>query len=200
MRSKLVNMKDIESLLQRLDKTLREYNPTFYGLLYPPLSGDEVVSKLAELGCDDGDLKAWFGWRNGIDPDADPDVECMIFYFGAMPMSLDAVIGTVRARERTRVWEEHFIPLATDGTGLYLLFNNKAGANYGKIYLYSVSLLFIEPVSYYDSLAAFIETTILDYEQEALVYDAHENWLDEDSRKHEEIAAGVNVGSDHWKR
>jgi hypothetical protein len=192
-------MSTFENLLQKWDKTLRKYNPRCYEMLYSPLSPDQIGLKLIDNGCTDENMKAWFGWKNGIDPDKDPDIDCMIFYFGVMPMSLDALTDTSRAYLDDQIWDASFIPLATDRTGLYLLFNNKPGEDYGKIYLYSVSLLFTEPVSYYDSLSAMLETAILDYEQQALVYDPKKNWLNEDHKKHREIAKRVNIHSDYWK-
>jgi hypothetical protein len=191
-------MNPFQSLLQRWDNTLRKYNPKFYEELYPPLPAEEISSKLNALGCNDEDLKAWFGWKNGIDPDKDPDIECMIFYFGAMPLSLDAVSGIAGAYHEDKMWSDSFIPLATEAGSLYLLFNTEAGDDYGKIYLYSVSLLVIDPVSYYDSIAAMIETTILEYEQGVLVYDPEEDWLNEDNAAHHDIARSINTHSDYW--
>ena len=91
------------------------------------------------------------------------------------------------------------IPLITDSTGEYILFNNEQGNDYGKLYFYSASILVaIETISCYDSIKSMIETTIEAYEQEKLKYDNGEDWLDIDVKGYWKIAAKYNHHSKFW--
>ena len=96
-------------------------------------------------------------------------------------------------------WEGPYLPLLRDDTGQFLIFNNGPGKDHGKIHLYSSSLGFIDdPISYYDSVPAMIETTLLSYEQEAFVYDDAKDWLKIDRNKYAKIAKAINQRSKYW--
>ena len=80
-----------------------------------------------------------------------------------------------------------------------LLFNTKLGKHYGKLYFYSVPYLYIDyPISYYDSLAAMIQTTIDAYKLKIYSYDDKEIWLYVDNQKFNELAKKNNGNSTYW--
>jgi hypothetical protein len=191
-------MKTIETLLEEFDAVLRKYNLPNYSKLYPPLPEDEIIDCLNQLKLKDNDFRSLYRWKNGFDPDGKVIGACQIFIYHA-PLSLDSIIRKVNSAKKTSIWKDAFIPLIADTTGDYLLFNNQEGNDYGKIHLYSVSLFFIdEPISYYDSLGAMIETTIQSYINSAFKYNAAKQRLEVDAHKHHEIAKEINVNSKIW--
>ena len=192
-------MNSFKLLLEKFDVTLRKYNLPNYEKLYPPLSDKEIDTRLNELGINDKNFKSLFTWKNGYDPDQNVNVLCQVFEFGAL-LSLDAIKDTVNANKNDARWDNQLlIPLVTDSTGQYILFNNEPGNDYGKLYLYSASLLVaIETIGYYDSISAMIETTIEAYEQGIQKYDEVEDWLDTDIKGYRKIATKYNVHSKYW--
>lgn len=190
-------MKPLETLLEKFDEVLKLYNPTNYKKLQPPLSEDKIVYYLTELGISDKNLWSLFKWKNGFNCQRGENRHNQIFNFGGL-LSLNYIFESEKLDMGT--WEKGFIPLISSGDGDYIIFNNEKGKNYGKLHLYSVSLLSIDdPVICYDSLHALIETTTEAYEKRALTYDPTHDWLDRDGRAFREIALKYNRSSDFWK-
>ena len=192
-------MSHITLQLNKLDAVLKEPNPVHYACLYPPLPVKERDSKLGELGIDEGNLNFLFAWKNGFSPRENPGVRCMIFYFRSFLLSLDAMKEHKIALDELSLWDGWFIPLLADMTGNYILFNNKPGKNFGKLHLFSASLLYVDkPISFYDSIPAMIETTIVSYEQGVFTYEPTVDRLYEDIGRFTEIARKINVNSEYW--
>jgi len=195
-------MNTFRSVLQKFDETLRKYNKPNYDLLRPPLPPEEVAHKMAQLGLADEQLKAWFGWKTGAMPsDYDPGAEEVrtVFYRSAGPLSLDSILLHQKTSQAGSWWESHFVPIAADGGGLYLLFNSMPGENYGRIYLFCPSLLVIDPEICYDSLQTLLETTIAACEQGIAYYDEEQEDLDFDSKKYRKLAAKMNSHTEYFK-
>jgi|HubBroStandDraft_6_1064221.scaffolds.fasta_scaffold1009981_1 hypothetical protein len=187
----------LETLLTKFDKTLREYNLSNYHRLFPPLTESKIDAFLKSLEIDDEDLKKLFLWKNGFDPNQDPQIICQIFDCDLL-LSINIIPDYIAANRE--YWNNYFIPLLTDTTGKYVLFNNKVGEDYGKLYLYSNPLFIIEPISYYDSIYSMIETTIEAYIQEVFKYNEEEDWLDINLNRFNTLAAKINTKSNHWKK
>jgi hypothetical protein len=190
-------MSSFELLLERYEQILEYYNLSNYDKLYSPLSESEVTNYLKKLNVEDESFKSVYLWKNGFDPDEDINIHCQLNIFGAF-QSLKSVWETGLFRVAESIWKETFIPIITEGLGEYLLFNNEQGNDYGKLYLYSASLSFTEPISYYDSLTAMIETDIAGYENGIFSYDQKNNWLDIDVKKYGRIAKSINKSSNYW--
>lgn len=192
-------MATFNALLETFDASLRKFNLTNYERLYAPLSDVEINDYLEQLNINNENFKLLFTWKNGYDPNQKTKVLCQVVDYGTL-LSLQSIVRSLDANKSIGRWEDHFIPLITDSTGQYLLFNNnKDSSDFGKLHLYSASLLFVEePVSYYDSIFTFIETTIEAYEVGALKYDAQEDWLNKDVYRIREIAKRINVNSEYW--
>ena len=190
-------MQNITGLLILFDNTLRESNLKNYQLLYSPLNEEQIDFYFNKLGIEDNDLKALYMWKNGFNPDDNIGVFCQIFEYYSF-LSLESALEFMYASRKQKIWADNFIPLVTDTTGQYLLFNNEKNDNYGKLYLYSVSSLIIEPISYYDSIHTMLETTIEAYLQGAMIYDVNEDWLEIDFKKLRKIAEKLNIDSEYW--
>jgi len=199
-------MNDFEAVLRQFDTTLMKYNQHAYRQLGAPLPEADIEQKMAQLGLKDEQLKAWFEWKTGdvlaaIDEDEDEDEAPSskeLLAQGCYPISLDGILALREAREEDPSWPEQFVPIATDGTGLFLLFNSAPGEDYGMIYLYSASLLKTDPESCYDSLQAMMETTIRAYEEGILSYNEDDDWLEEDFDRYYPLAKEINVRSAYW--
>jgi hypothetical protein len=193
-------MDNFESLLDQLDITLRKHNSNNYEKLYPPLPKQESSQILNDFGINDENIKSFFSWKNGFDPDREANQECMIFYFGSFQLSLEAIAEHIKANKEQDIWPESFIPLIMDNTGQFILYNNKPGKSFGRLCLYSASLLIIEPEIIFDSVASMIRTTIESYEQRAQFYDPIEDWLDINFSKYRKIAKKINSESEFWRK
>jgi hypothetical protein len=193
-------MNSFKLLINRFDSILRNHNLPNYIKLYEPLSLKEIDHYFKSLNIDNEYLHNLFEWKNGYDPDQNVNMLCRIMDFGTL-LSLEYISESVNINSKDRLWDTSFIPLITDSTGQYIMFNNKQGTDYGKLHLLSSSLLFAEePISYYDSVYTMIETTIEAYEKEVLKYDHNKDWLNMDVKKFYEIAQKINKNSKYWTR
>jgi hypothetical protein len=193
-------MEPFNVLLARLDSVLKKFNPVNYERLYPPLPPERLSAVFGQLECDDEDMRTLFSWKGGFDPELNPKQRCMIFDFNSYLCSPDSMVYLLEDNEDDPRWVGPYLPLLRDDTGQFLIFNNTPGKEHGKIHLYSSSLGFIdEPISYYDSIPAMIETTIQAYEQGALVYDDAKDWLRKDRQKLAGISKAINRQSEYWK-
>jgi hypothetical protein len=192
-------MENIKPLLEEFDNILRINNFRNFERLYPPLPEEKIINYVKQLEINDKDFEDLYRWKNGFDPNRNIDEICQIFDFDTL-LSIEWILDKVEINKGDPIWNNFFIPLITDTTGQFLLFNNKSNGDYGKIHLYSPSLFFIdEPISYYDSISAMIETTIQAYKHGALKYDSIEDWLEEDVPKFREIAKKINKNSKYWQ-
>ena len=190
-------MDSFKLLIEKFDETLRKYNLPNYKKLSLPLNENEIDTKLKELKITDEDFKTLYLWKNGYDSFQNSEEPCQIFDRDTF-LSLNAVIHAANTNKKLNLWEEYLIPIITDTTGQYILFNNKK-KDYGKLYFYSSSILIaVDTISYYDSLSKFIETTIKAYELGVLKYEEYENWLDIDIDKYYPLAKKNNKDSKFW--
>lgn len=190
-----IYMNSFKSLLAKFDSTLQKYNPVNYKKLQDPLTEKEIDQYLKRLGVDDQNFKLLYSWKNGVDNEDGVQEEDQIFNFGSL-VSLQYLFKNPELNQ----WEKKFISIVSDGSGQAILFNNEKGQDYGKLYMYSVPLLFIrKPISFYDSIESMIETTIQAYEQKVFVYDKQEDFLDINFEKFFEIATEMNPNSEYWK-
>jgi hypothetical protein len=189
-------VKQIENTIIEFDLCLKKHNEQNYLNLYAPLSEKEVSNFMSLIGLENMEFKSLYLWKDGFDFNNDQDKTCQIFGSGTF-LSLDVIKKNINiARD---LWGNSFIPLISDNSGDFLLLNNKTGKNYGKLHLFSPSLLFADdPISYYDSIESMIKTTICCYEQGILSFDPGKEWLKFDIRKHFEIAPKFNPKSKYW--
>lgn len=187
-------------LLDEFDSTLRVFNPVNYNRLYKSISESAIEDSLIDLKITDPDFKQIFEWKNGFDLDKEAGVYCQIFESGGM-MSLESILRKVKIHNtKQHIWDSKFIPIVTDSTGQYILFNNRAGNDFGKLYFYSASILSaITPVACYDNLSALIKTSIIAYQKGILKYDEGDDWLDVDYHKYYSLAKSINPESEFWK-
>ncbi|MDE3145179.1 MAG: hypothetical protein KGL19_13560 [Bacteroidota bacterium] len=187
-------MNSFKLLLQELDTTLRTYNIVEYHKLQPPLPDKEIEKKLNDLGIIDENVKALFQWKNGEKEDS----YCQIMECGGL-LSLQEIKEDKKSY-LSDCYAPTFIPIVSEGEQK-ILFNNKQGSHYGKLYFYSVPCLYINhPISYYDSLESMLRTTIEAYKNKAYKYDVKNNWLDIDRDLFDLIAKKINIKSAYWKK
>lgn len=189
-------MSEFRKLLERFDRTLRKYNPPNYAKLQPPLSVREIDYYLDKLQITHPDVRALFEWKNGVDLSAGLNAQDDIFGFGVM-YPLASILDGV---EKYPLKNPHMIRIIGDFNGDFLLFNNdRQSSDYGKIYVFSVSLLSIDdPYSYYDSLSAMLETITMAYQTGTYKYDDYDDFLEIDDDRFWEMAKKLNPGSTYW--
>jgi hypothetical protein len=188
-------MDTFKKLLQRFDSALQKYNPKNYVKLQPPLPKNEVEIFLKRLRISHPDVQALYEWKNGVDISSGLDNGDKIFVFGI----LFPLASVVNSAENYPHEKPTFIKLIGDAAGDALLFNNEHGDDYGKIHVYSVSLLSIdEPYSYYDSVYSMLETTTIGYETGVLKYDSKEDYLDVDNGRCRNMSSKLNPKSNWW--
>ena len=192
---------DFIVILNEFDEVLRTFNESNYQRLLPPLIPKEIESFLDLLGVSDKDFNSLYLWKNGIDITEDDSMlnKATFLEFGKI-ISLKDVVDFVNINKNEISWPNTFVPIVTNSDGEFILFNNEKGQKYGKLYLYSAALLFVdEPVEYYDSLSSMLITTCEAYKSGALKYDKNENWLNVDSKEYRKIASRINIASEYWR-
>lgn len=181
-----------ESLLEELDKTLRQYNLIEYNKLQLPLSTQKIDKYLETLEVSDVNLKALYQWKNGEEEESN----CQMTDVGGF-QSLESVTKDLA---NSKQYDSSFIEIFSDNRENSLLFNRKSGPHYGKLYFYSIGLYMEYPISYYDSLGSMVITIIKSYRNKAFVYDTDNKWLDIDFKKFKTIAKTINTNSVFWKK
>ncbi len=188
----------INTLIKDFDDTLRKYNRQNYLKLQPSLPNDKIELYLKEIKVVNEDFRALVRWKNGFDFSDGEDLTYQLFDCGAL-LSMEHMYKLTMGD--SNLWAKNFIPLITDGSGDFLLFNNSKKHGYGKLHLYSVSRLFIDsPISYYDSIATMLKTTIEAYQTKALKYDSGDAWLNQEFQLYRTIAIKHNPKSQYWTR
>jgi hypothetical protein len=195
-------MHSIKILLEELDQILQEHNQDNYKKLKVSLPDTEINYYLKKLGINDQNFELFFEWRNGNDINEISNQHCQIFDFGSI-ISLESIVKLTitNTKKELNSWKSSFTPVIANGEGDFLLYNNdEKQDDYGKLHLFSASLLFIEePISYYDSLETLIKTTIEAYKQSIFRYDPKRKWLNMDLDRYFEIAKVINNKSKYWK-
>jgi hypothetical protein len=187
-------MMTTRNLLQKLDSTLRAYNPINHAKLKQPLPEKEIENYMSKLQVNNEDFKLLFTWKDGYDVFKIGNAPCQIFDFGTL-LSLQSIVDVLEQTTEDDRWEgEQFVPLIAETTGEYILLDNGKGATYGQLFLYSVPYLHIEPEPLYDSISSMVETTIEGYEKKILKYNAEFGYLDRD------VLAFRKVGMKHNKK
>lgn len=186
-------MSKINELINRLDALLKQHNPVNYNRLQPPLPDEEIKSYLEKIGIDDDNVFALYKWKNGVD--------------GRRAMLFDSKVALLSLGDVLKYQEmfaddldENLITLFCSPFDTRLLFNRKAGKNYGKLYIYSVPLLSIDdPYSYFDSIEKMIETNIKSYEAGGFEYNSKDDILISNLKIHHPIIKSLNVNSNFWQ-
>ena len=194
-------MEKIVNIIEKFDFILQKNNMPNYKKLNPPLIKNQVSQILENLKITDNNFIALYLWKNGSDLNKSLGNLCWIVKFGTI-MPLEEVYETyVSNNTIDGRWDSPWlIPFITDTTGQYLLFNNEKGPNFGKIYLYSASLLdAIDTIIYYDSLKNLFQTTIEAYIMGSISYEPNGN-LQINSTEYKKIATSLNPLSDYWKK
>lgn len=190
------NKMETKQLIEKFDITLRQYNPKNYAKLQPPLSNGEIDSYFERLEINHPDLHLLYEWKSGFDFSNGIGTNEFIFEFGMLcPLNEVEDFLEVQMPEHNK-----FLAIVSDIAGDCFYFNNNQGPDYGKIHLYSVSMLSIDPpYSYYDSVSAMLETTIEGYESKALWYNDSDETLDIDFNLYYKIARKINKKCEFWK-
>jgi len=186
-------MKNIDTLISELDEILKIYNSIEYHKLQSPLNSDVLHFYFNKLNIENKSFESLYKWKNG----EKENEYCQMMQYGGL-LSLEESIK-LKENYLEGCVENIFIPIISDGEQI-LLFNNNRSKNYGRIYLYSVPLLYIEkPISCFDSLETMIITIVESYKEKAYIYDEKERWLNIDSEKIKLIAKKNNKKSAYWK-
>lgn len=189
-------MNSFESLLNQFNDVLRKQNPIEYNKLLPPTSNFEIEKNLEELNIIDKNLTELYEWKGGRKKNSD----CQICECGSLLSFTD--IKEMIDLGVTETFDEMLKPIFSDGdASVLLLFNTTIGANYGKIYFYSIPDLYIDhPISYYDSLTSMLETWLEAYNKKIFRYDYDLNTFNFDYHDFIEIAKKLNKTSIYWKK
>lgn len=193
-------MKPLELLLNEFDEILRKYNPVNYERLYPPLVESELDTLLKKLKIKNEDFTTLYKWKNGFNFTIDSYI-CFDIFFNGTLLSLDLVQEDILFNQKHGTWRNSLIPLIGNDEREWLLFDNRKGKDYEKIFFYSPSIpsAAIRPIKCYDSLCSLVKTTIEAYRKGILIYDKHEDWLKRDVFKYYELARDLNPNSEYWK-
>lgn len=186
-------MSIIQQLL-KFDQELRFNNNIEYQKLQPPLSKIEIKGYLQRVALDNTDLFDIYLWKNG----AKIQDDCRIMKHGAF-VPIESLV-TNELHKDNPYYDQDLITIIDDAEEK-LLFNSKSNSlQFGKIYLFSVPLLYIDfPISIYDSLYAMMETNTLAYEKGIYKYDSEKKYLHCDYKQYAKIAKQINNGSMYWK-
>lgn len=184
----------IKKLIEKLDIVLRNKIPAEYTKLKPPLANQEIEEWMEILEVKDDNFKAMYQWKNGEEEDS----FCQMTERGSL-ISLNEIKETLD-HYLNGVTNPSLIPLISEGSEILLFNNKKSSKHYGKLYLYSVGLLYIDyPITCYDSIEAMLKTVIESYETGVFSYDNENSFLDVDFKKFRIIAKRYNPESKYWQ-
>ena len=189
-------------LMIEFEKCLDQYCNVMCNKLEPPFPVSTINQSLGKVNIDDDDLRTYYAWKNGIDYDAVLATNAFDYSsFGVMPTLEFASNVSYENNNSDHMWDSSLFPVIASFGGDFLLYNhNMEDKDYGKIFLYSTSLLCMpSEESYFDSLELMIETHIQCFKNKVFVYDSDQMFLDVDTDAYFEIAAKLNPESKYWK-
>lgn len=188
-------MKSFKILLDEFDTVLKKKNLSNYNKLGEPLPLKVIDEYFEKLNFHNLDLHLLYEWKNGFDDSISGS--CDITDFGPF-LSLESIIKGTGLNSEYKLWPECFIPFINDFSGSWLLLNNQLDFVDEQIYLYSPSLLFVEPITYFDSVYSMVETIIEAYNQNIFEYDPVSDFLDYDVPKFRKLGKAINKKSKYW--
>ncbi len=189
-------MLQLAQALIELEKCLLKYNKVNLDRLQPPLEHSILEDILAKNNCDDHNIRLLYQWRTGVPFD---DHTTQVFGFGCAPLNIHLVFEYQKKFPISL--PDHLLPIFAFGNDEVLLYNKSKGPDHGRIHLFSVSLLSIDPpLSYYDSLQSMLLTTIELYQKGGIVFDPNNDRLDLDSELIAKITIENNPNSSFYKR
>jgi len=188
--------------IEKLNKCLHDYCHQLYIKLQPPLTLLEIERNFKDLGIDDENLLDIFLWKNGIPYDINLPTHSYDFTgFGVIP-PLRYIAEIIKIEITDQSWRNSLFPLVVSYGGDFLLYEtNKRDGNYGKLFLYSPNLGYVDyQISYFDSIGTMIETIVNSFEKKILVYDNETMSLDiTDYSLRSEISKKLNPKSEYWR-
>lgn len=160
-------------VINHLENSLKEKNPFLFNLLKNGISQDEIIAKLSEVGLlPNQSLINLFSWRNGI-IDTDYTIgELQLFCLGIFePLEAEIEAYQIMSLDK-HLWANGLFPVFMSCGGDYYLINlgNKDFKD-GAIYMYSPSLLFVEPEYMVKDLDSLLELIANGYDNETYKFD-----------------------------
>lgn len=193
-------MEVIGNLLQKIEWHLKNSNANICSKLQSGLRRDYIEKILADAGINkDDDLIALYEWKNGIQYNSGWVIGEIDFFSRGLLISLEDMVDTRRILYENDILKDPLLlPLFTDGSGEYLLYNAGKSNKPGQLLLDAPSLLLSgEPQSMYDSLTSLCKTVIECYNSKAYVFNNGELEIDYDLEW--EISETLNPLSAYWK-
>jgi hypothetical protein len=188
-------MEPFEILLREFDAVLRKYNPSNYAKLEDPLPDVQIDEFMKANGITEKAFRMLYQWKNGVD--FYKPYRCELTEWGVL-LSIESIARSIKRQAEASSWKSSFIPLIRDNDGAALLLNNEMGGDYGRIHLFSVSLLHIDnPISIFDSIETMVQTYVEAYKSGALLYSDEFGDLDVEDEYYA-IGRELNKQSKYW--
>lgn len=185
---------DITIELHQLQSQLERINAPVLKYFNPGLSEREVMTlfKATNLTATE-DLKALYQRRNGMAYQNIPSGKLSFGVNGGF-FPLDTSIEMYQQHFREQF--PFFFPIFWDDS--FLISLDSKSADYGKVFIYSPSLLILEPQSCFDSLAGMIKTFSKCFETGIFGYDDEEFFTSTGDR-YWDVMKKMNPNSEYWK-
>ncbi|HTO15168.1 MAG TPA: hypothetical protein VLZ83_05330 [Edaphocola sp.] len=168
----------------------------FFYLNYPTLLNCFQDSLETPFAFENTSLNLLYSWANGMELDTDLPLDKMAFCSFGYFLSFEE--GT--SYEKSFNEEDYFVnknlfPIVASRTGDFLLVDSMK--TNGKVYLYSPSLLIIEPIIVYENIERFVITMYECFSQFAYSYD-NDFFLVVNDELEKAITIKLNPSSEFW--
>jgi hypothetical protein len=180
--------------LEELEQELRKANAPILKYFRPGLSKSEVNNLFREIDLIPSDeLVDLYTWRNGLDYEG---VAGGKISFGVNGGFFPLQESVDMYRSFTEKQFPLFFPIFWDDT--FLINLDVESVDYGKIFIYSPSLLIIEPQSCYDGLQQMIRTFQTCFQKGIFSYDA-DGFFHKSYDLCSETSRRLNPLSEYWR-
>ena len=182
----------ISSKLKEFDEQLRTNNAWVLEYFLEGLSREKIISEFRTASLTPSEeLVELYQWKNGVQYKGVPSGKLSFGVNGVFYPLADSV-------KIYKDFQDEFVdyfPIFSDDS--YLILMNKESKDFGKIFIYSPSLVIVEPEGIFDSLSCMIETFIIGFREGIFFYDA-DNYFDWDSPRRRDMAKKLNPNSSYW--
>lgn len=189
------------NLLQQIEEFLQINKANIYERLQPGLKRVYTEQLFNSTGIQsNNELLTLYEWRNGVNYNSGWVIGEIDFFSGGLLLSVEDMINAYKIFYQDGLRDNKaLLPIFTDGSGDYLLYNDDKTTNHGQLLLYAPSLLLsAEPkATIYDSLTSLFKTIIECYNNRAYTFKNGQLEIDYDLEW--EIAEALNPSSDYWK-
>lgn len=186
----------MKEVLLEFENLLVEQNAPILKYFNRGMAKNETVNHLKKINLEPNEeLLQLYEWKNGIQFRNLPTGKINLGVNGCF-LPIESSIMNYRSDVENKLYKNFYFPVFSNDC--YLINLKESTKKYGRIYIYSPSLLINKPEVCFDDLTTMFTVFLEGFKQQALFYDS-EGFLECDYSVFGMIANNLNFSTKYWK-